>query len=61
MMLPHECSGLGVRRMTVLWTLRRPVMGRPVRRQLLRSELLDLATIMPATACHRRSYTERYS
>jgi hypothetical protein len=36
-------------------------MGRPVPRQLLRNELLDLTTIVPATAYHRRSYAERYS
>src|SRR6266699_6919041 len=47
--------------MTVLWTFRRPFMGRPVPRQLLRNELLDLTTIVPATAYHRRSYAERYS
>src|SRR6266567_3401002 len=60
-MLPHGCEGLRVRRMTVLWTFRRPFMGRPVPRQLLRNELLDLTTIVPATAYHRRSYAERYS
>jgi hypothetical protein len=36
-------------------------MGRPVLRQLLRNALLDLTTIVPATAYHRRSYAERYS
>src|SRR6266566_5837372 len=56
-MLPHGCEGLRVRRRTVLWTFRRPFMGRPVPRQLLRNELLDLTTIVPATAYHRRSYT----
>src|SRR2546425_8321706 len=61
MMLPHGCEGLRVRRRTVLWTFRRPFMGRPVPRQLLRNALLDLTTIVPATACHRRSYAERYS
>jgi hypothetical protein len=50
-----------VLRMTVLWTFRRPFMGRPVPRQLLRNELLDLTTIVPATAYQRRSYAERYS
>ena len=57
MLLPHGCEGLRVRRMTVLWTFRRPCMGRPVPRQLLRNALLDLTTIVPATAYHRRSYT----
>ena len=61
MMLPHGCEGLRVRRMTVLWTFRRPCMGRPVPRPLMRNELLDVTTIVPATACHRGSYAERYS
>src|SRR5262245_17675690 len=61
MILPHGCEGLHVRRMTVLWTFRRPFMGRPVARQLMRNALLDLTTIVPATAYHRRSYAERYS
>src|SRR5713101_9567135 len=47
--------------MTVLCTFRRPFMGRPVPRQLMRNELLNLTTIVPATAYHRRSYAERYS
>jgi hypothetical protein len=37
MMLPLGCEGLRVRRRTVLWTFRRPFMGRPVPRQLLRN------------------------
>ena len=61
MMLPHGREGLRVRRMTVLWTCRRPFMGRPVPRQLLRNELLDVTPLVPATAYHRRSYAERYS
>jgi hypothetical protein len=61
MMLPHGREGLRLRPMTVLWTFRRPFMGRPVPRQLQRNTLLDLTTIVPATACHRRSYAERYS
>ena len=60
MMLPHGCEGLRVRLMTVLWTFCRPFMGRPVSRPLLRNELRNLTTIVPATACHRRSYTKRY-
>ncbi len=55
MMLPHGYEGLRVRRRTVLWTFRRPFMGRPVPRQLLRNALLDLTTIVPATAYHRRN------
>ena len=61
MRLPHRCEGLRARRMTVLWTVRRLFVGRPVRRQLMRNALLDLATIMPATVYHSRSYAERYS
>jgi hypothetical protein len=60
-MLPPGCEGLRVRRMTVLWTFRRSFMGRPVPRQFMRNALLDLTTIVPATAYHRRSYAERYS
>ena len=36
-------------------------MGRPVPRQFMRNAWLDLTTIVPATAYHRRSYAERYS
>ncbi len=51
----------GQPRTPVLCTFRRPFMGRPVPRQLLRNALLDLTTIVPTTAYHRRSYAERYS
>jgi hypothetical protein len=61
MMLPHGCEGLRVRRMTALCTFRRPFMGRPVPRQFMRNAVLDVTTIVPATAYHRRSYAERYS
>jgi hypothetical protein len=61
MRLPPGCEGLRVRRMTVLWTFRRPFMGRPVPRQCMRNAWLDLTTIVPATAYHRRSYAKRYS
>ena len=61
MRLPPGCEGLRVRRRTVLWTFRRPFMGRPVPREFMRNELLDLTTLVPATAYHRRSYAERYS
>jgi len=61
MRLPHGGEGLCMRRMTVLCTFRKPFMGRSVRHQLMRNELLDLTTIVPATAYHRRSYAERYS
>jgi hypothetical protein len=61
LMLPHGCEGLHVRRMAVVWTFRRPCMGRSGPRQLRRNELLDLTTIVPTPAYHRRSYAERYS
>jgi len=61
MRLPPGCEGLRVRRRTVLWTFRRPCMGRPVPREFMRNALLDLTTLVPATAYHRRSYAERYS
>jgi hypothetical protein len=51
----------GQPRTPVLCTFRRPFMGRPVPRQFMRNALLDLTTIVPATAYHRRSYAERYS
>ena len=51
----------GEPRTPVLCTFRRPFMGRPVPRQLMRNALLDLTTIVPATACQRRSYADRYS
>jgi hypothetical protein len=60
MLLPPGCEGLRVRRMTVWWTFRRPCMGRPVPRQFMRNALLDVTTIMSATAYYRRSYAERY-
>jgi hypothetical protein len=61
LMLPHGCDGLRVRRMTVLWTFRRPSRCHPVPRQLMRNKLLDLTTNVPATACHQRNYVETYS
>src|SRR5262249_19871266 len=53
--------GLRVWRMTVGWTCRKAYRGRPVPRQFLRNEWLDVTTIVPATAYHRRSYAERDS
>jgi hypothetical protein len=50
MRLPHGCEGLRVRLMTVLWTFRRPFMGRPVSRPLLRNALRNLTPIVPTTA-----------
>ena len=51
----------GQPRTPVLCAFRRPFMGRPVSRQFLRNELLDLTTTLSTTAYHRRSYAERYS
>src|SRR5262245_13185041 len=61
MTLLHGCNGLNARRMEVLWTFRTPSLGRHVRREFMRSALLDLTPIMSATACHQRSYFETYS
>ena len=61
MTLPHRRDGLNVLWMTVLCTFRRPFMGRPVPRQFMRNAWLDVTTIVPATAYHRRSYAKRYS
>jgi len=36
-------------------------MCRPMHRPLMRNELLDLTTIVPATACHQRDCVETYS
>ena len=74
-LLPYATTGLsriagrcligatprGQPRTPVSCTVRRPFVGRPVPRQLMRNELFDLTTIVPATAYHRRSYAERYS
>jgi hypothetical protein len=59
--LPQGCDGLSARRMALLYTFREPSLGRHVHRELMRSALLDLTPIIPATACHQRNYVERYS
>ena len=59
--LPHRRNGLNARRMAVWSTLREPSLGRHVHHELMRSALLDLPPIIPATACHQRNYVERYS
>ena len=59
--LPYKCDGRSGRRMTVLWTFRRPSMCRPFPCQLMRNGLLDLTTILPVTACHQRNYVKPYS
>src|SRR5712692_11314590 len=59
--LPHVRDGLSALLMAVFCTFRRPSMCRPMHRPFMRNELLDLATIVPATACHQRNYIETYS
>src|SRR5215831_8582532 len=59
--LPPGRNGLIAWRMAVLSTFREPSLGRHVHRELLRSVLLDLTSIIAATACHQRNYVERYS
>ncbi len=50
--LPHRRDGLRVLLMAVFGTSRRPSMRRPMHRPFMRNALLDLTTIVPATACH---------
>ncbi|SRR6266567_1612652 len=59
--LPHVRDGLRVLLMAVWCPFRRLSMCRPVHRQLMRNELLDLTTIVPTTAYHQRNYAETYS
>jgi hypothetical protein len=51
--LPYKCDGQSGRRMTVLWTFRRPSMCRPFPCQLVRNGLLDLTTILKCFAAGR--------
>src|SRR2546430_17442023 len=59
--LPHGRNGLSARWMAVLYTFREPSLCRQVHREFMRSALLDLTSIIPATACHQRNYFETYS
>jgi len=59
--LPHVRDGLRVLWMAVLCTFRRPSMGRSVHHEFMRTKLLALTTIVPATACHQSNYVETYS
>src|SRR6266446_4117944 len=59
--LSHRRDGLSVLLMAVWCPFRRPSMCRPVHRELMRSELLDLTTIVPATPCHQRNCVKPYS
>jgi hypothetical protein len=54
-------DGLSARRMAVFCPFRKPSLCRHVHRELLRSALLDLTPIVPATAYHHRNYVETYS
>ena len=56
-----ERDGLSARRMAVLWTFRESSLCRHVHHELMRSAVLNLTLIIPATACHQRNYVERYS
>src|SRR5467141_3474417 len=59
--LPQGRNGLSTRRMAVLSTFRAPSLCRHVHREFMRSVVLDLAPVIPATACHQRNDVERYS
>src|SRR6266852_5652617 len=59
--LPHGRNGLSARRMAVLYTFRELSLCRHVHHEFMRSALLDLTPIIPATACHQRNNVERYS
>jgi hypothetical protein len=59
--LPQRCDGLSARRMAVLWTCRKPSLGRHVHRAFLRNAWLDFTPIIAATACHQRNDVETYS
>ena len=58
---PHGRNGVIAWRMAVLSTFREPSLCRHVHHELLRSVLLDVIPIIPATPCHQRNYVERYS
>src|SRR5215831_17943980 len=47
--------------MAMLCLFHRSSMCRPGHCALMRSELLDLTTIISATACHQSNYVEPYS
>ena len=54
-------DGLSALGMAVLCPFRRSSMCRYVYRELTRNEVLDLITIVPATACHQKNYVGTYS
>ena len=59
--LPHKRDGLSALRLAVLCPFCRSSMGRYVHCELTRNELLDLTTIVSATACHQKHYVGTYS
>ena len=54
-------DGLRALLMEVLSPFRRSSMCRHMHRALTRNKLLDLTTIVPATACHQKNYVGTYS
>src|SRR5215467_7517852 len=50
---PHGRDGLRARRTAVLETFRAPSLCRQGHRELLRSAVLDVTPLIPATACHQ--------
>src|SRR5438128_1573032 len=46
--------------MVVLYTFRKPSLGRQGHREFMRSAWLDVTPIIPTTACHQRNDVERY-
>jgi hypothetical protein len=61
LMLPHMRDGLSARLIEMFCTCCRPSLCRPVHRELMRNELLDVTTIVPATDCRQRHGVETYS
>jgi hypothetical protein len=58
---PHGCNELSAQRMGVLYTCRAPSLCCEGHRELMRSAVLDVTSIIPATTCHQRNYVERDS
>ena len=54
-------DGLRALRLAVWCPFCRSSMGRYVHCELTRNELLDLTTIVSATACHQKNYVGTYS
>ena len=58
--LPHGHDGLSARRLAVVWTFHEPTLCRHVHRACMRTVVLELTSIIPATACRQRNYVKRY-